>query len=103
MNQSPSDRPWYSRIGPGLITACVVIGPGSIVTSSKIGANHGYSMLWIVVVSVAFMLVYMTMGAKLGAVAKDTPGNLIRAKAGRPLAMMLGCSVFFISRYRRLC
>lgn len=97
MNQSPSDRPWYRRIGPGLITACVVIGPGSIVTSSKIGANHGYSMLWIVVVSVAFMLVYMTMGAKLGAVAKDTPGNLIRAKAGRPLAIVLACSVFFIS------
>ncbi|MDG2220051.1 MAG: Nramp family divalent metal transporter [Rubripirellula sp.] len=97
MNQSPSDHPWYRRIGPGLITACVVIGPGSIVTSSKIGANHGYSMLWIVVVSVAFMLVYMTMGAKLGAVAKDTPGNLIREKAGRPLAVLLGCSVFFIS------
>ena len=30
---------WYRRIGPGLITACVVIGPGSIMTSSKIGAN----------------------------------------------------------------
>ena len=47
---APSDstvvaKPWYSRIGPGLITACVVIGPGSIMTSSKIGANDGYAML----------------------------------------------------------
>ena len=25
-------RRWYQRIGPGLITACVVIGPGSIMT-----------------------------------------------------------------------
>ena len=54
-------------------------------------------MLWIVVVSVVFMLVYMTMGAKLGAVAKNTPGDLIRAKVGRPLAVLLGCCVFFIS------
>lgn len=90
-------RPWYTRIGPGLITACVVIGPGSILTSSTVGANKGYSMLWIVVVSVAFMLAYMTMGAKLGAVSDASPGDLIRRKAGRWLAILLGACVFFIS------
>ena len=92
-----SKRPWYQRIGPGLITACVVIGPGSLMTSSKVGANDGYSKLWIVIASVAFMLVYMTLGAKLGAVAKTSPGNLIRTKAGQWLAVMVGCCVFFIS------
>jgi manganese transport protein len=109
MNQPPSgpassrddsrsgDRPWYRRIGPGLITACVVIGPGSILTSSSVGANNGYSMLWIVVASVVFMLVYMTLGAKLGTVASESPGDLIRAGAGRPLAILVGCCVFFIS------
>ncbi len=98
MPDSPtSNRPWYQRIGPGLITACVVIGPGSILTSSKVGANDGYSKLWIVIASVAFMLVYMTLGAKLGAVAKTSPGNLIRTKAGHWLAIMVGCCVFFIS------
>ncbi|MDA7893670.1 divalent metal cation transporter, partial [bacterium] len=92
-----SRRPWYQRIGPGLITACVVIGPGSIMTSSTVGANQGYSRLWIILVSVAFMLVYMTLGAKLGAVANTSPGNLIRQKAGRWLAISVGCCVFFIS------
>jgi NRAMP (natural resistance-associated macrophage protein)-like metal ion transporter len=98
-NESLSDdnRAWYRRIGPGLITACVVIGPGSILTSSTVGANKGYSMLWIVVVSVIFMLAYMTMGAKLGAVSKVSPGDLIRNKAGRWLAILLGACVFFIS------
>jgi len=98
MSDTPSTpRPWYTRIGPSLITACVVIGPGSIMTSSTVGANKGYSMLWIVVVSVAFMLVYMTLGAKLGAVSTASPGDLIRGKAGRWLAILLGGSVFFIS------
>jgi manganese transport protein len=98
MTDSPSSSlPWYQRIGPGLITACVVIGPGSIMTSSIVGANEGYSKLWIVLVSVAFMLVYMTLGAKLGAVANTSPGNLIRQKAGSWLAILVGCSVFFIS------
>ena len=98
MSDSPnSNRPWYQRIGPGLITACVVIGPGSILTSSKVGANEGYSKLWIVLASVAFMLVFMTLGAKLGAVAKTSPGNLIRKKAGPRFGILVGCCVFFIS------
>lgn len=96
MNSTTTD-PWYKRIGPGLITACVVIGPGSIVTSSKVGANDGYAMLWVVAVSMAFMMVYMTLGAKLGAVADAAPCDVIRRKAGRPLAIAVGLGVFFIA------
>lgn len=94
---SPPTGKWWTRIGPGLITACVVIGPGSIMTSSKIGSGDGYSMLWIVVVSVAFMMVYMTLGAKLGAVAAEAPCDLIRRRAGNGLAIAVGLGVFFIS------
>lgn len=90
-------QPWYRRIGPGLITACVVIGPGSIMTSSKIGANDQYAMLWVVVASVAFMMLFMTLGAKLGVVASSAPGDLIRQKAGKWLAVLVGIGVFFIS------
>ena len=90
-------RRWYGRVGPGLITACVVIGPGSILTSSKIGAEHGFSMLWVVVVAVLFMMVYTTLGAKLGVVVAESPGNLITQRAGRWLAVLIGCGVFFIS------
>lgn len=92
-----SGKAWYQRIGPGLITACVVIGPGSIMTSSKVGANDGYSMLWVVIVSVIFMLVYMSLGAKLGAASRETPCELIRGKAGAWLSILVGIGVFFIS------
>lgn len=97
MSNAPVRRPWYRRIGPGLITACVVVGPGSIMTSSTVGANAGYSMLWVVIISVAFMLMYMTLGAKLGLVTDVSPGDLIRRKAGKWLAVLLGLSVFFIA------
>ncbi len=90
-------RRWYGRIGPGLITACVVIGPGSIMTSSKIGANNEYAMLWVVVVSVAFMMLFMTLGAKLGVVASASPCDILRKKAGKWLAMLVGMGVFFIA------
>jgi len=29
------------RVGPGLITAAVVLGPGSIIASSRAGAERG--------------------------------------------------------------
>ena len=92
-----SSRHWYQRIGPGLITACVVIGPGSILTSSRVGSQHGYSLSWVVLVAVVFMLVYLSLGAKLGVVAKQSSGDLVAERAGRWLAILIGVGVFFIS------
>ncbi len=92
-----SDRRWYHRIGPALITACVVIGPGSILTSSNVGARQGYSMAWVVVISVVFMLTYMTMGARLGVATGRSAASVLTKHAGRWLAVLIGLSVFFIS------
>ena len=97
MSKTSQSRRWYQRIGPGLITACVVIGPGSILTSSKVGSTYGYSMSWVVVGAVIFMMVYTSLGAKLGAVADQSPGTLIAQRAGRWLSVLIGIGVFFIS------
>ena len=88
---------WYRRLGPGLITACVLIGPGSIMTSSTVGAKYGFSMLWIVVLSSILMMVFMTLGARLGAVIEVTPAQVIRRMAGRGLAVFVGLAVFSIA------
>ncbi|MGH7201111.1 MAG: Nramp family divalent metal transporter, partial [Planctomycetaceae bacterium] len=90
-------RRWYHRIGPGLITASVVIGPGSILTSSQVGAAEGYGMVWVVVAAACFMLVYMGLGAKLGVVSGRSPMDLIAARAGRWLSALIGVAVFFIA------
>jgi Mn2+/Fe2+ NRAMP family transporter len=96
-SSAASDRRWYQRLGPGLITACVVIGPGSILTSSNVGARFGYGRSWVVVVAVAFMLVYMSMGARLGVSVRQSAGTLIAERVGRWFAVLIGISVFFIS------
>ena len=90
-------RRLFQSIGPGLITACVVIGPGSILTSSKIGASEGYSKVWVVLVSVFFMMIYTQLAARLGVASQLSVGDLIRQHAGRPLAILIGLGVFFIS------
>jgi manganese transport protein len=92
-----AQRPWYRRLGPALITACVVIGPGSIMTSSNVGVRYGYELSWVVLVSVVFMLSFMTMGVRLGVFADRSPGTILTEKVGRWFAALIGLSVFFIS------
>ena len=94
---SPAPRPWYRRIGPGIITACVVIGPGSILASSKVGATNGFALSWVVVLAVGFMMVYMMLGARLGVAASQSPATLLTERVGRWLAALIGIGVFFIS------
>ncbi len=93
----PDSRRWYRRLGPALITACVVIGPGSIMTSSNVGVRYGYELSWVVIVSVVFMLAFMSMGVRLGVFAERSPGTILTEKVGRWFAVLLGLGVFFIS------
>jgi len=88
---------WLRYLGPGLVTACVVIGPGSILTSSKVGASDGFANVWVVVVAVLFMLTYIALAAKLGVVTGRSTADLVSQRAGRWLAVLIGLSVFFIS------
>ncbi|MCC9604002.1 Nramp family divalent metal transporter [Stieleria sp. JC731] len=94
---SPSKSTWVNRIGPGLVTACVVIGPGSILTSSKVGAQAGYSNLWVIVVAVGMMMTYVTMGMRLGAVTNVSIAQLVRDHLHPAVAVVIGVTVFFIA------
>lgn len=84
-------------IGPGLVTACVVIGPGSILTSSKVGAEEGFSKIWIVILSALVMLIYVTLGMRLGVVSGKSNGELARQHIHKSVSILIGLSVFFIS------
>lgn len=90
-------RTVFIRIGPGIITACVVIGPGSVLTSTTVGAKYGFRLTWVLLIAVFLMMVYMTMGARLGVVANGTPGDIVGRKIGRWLTLLIGISVFCIS------
>jgi len=95
--QSSSQWRWLRSIGPGLVTACVVIGPGSIMTSSKVGSSEGYANIWVVIVSVYFMMIYTTLAVKFGVVTQRSAADVVSEHAGRWLAVLVGISVFFIA------
>jgi Mn2+/Fe2+ NRAMP family transporter len=85
------------RIGPGLVTAAVVLGPGSIVASSRAGAQASYALVWLLAVACACMAVFTSMGARLGCALTVTPLQYVAARWGRWLAVLTGLSAFLVT------
>lgn len=85
-----------SLIGPGLITAAVVMGPGSITVSSKAGATMGYSILWTVVVAAIMMAMFSKMGSTIGLMSKQSFLQTVASKYGRIVSIIIGLGGFFI-------
>ena len=91
--QRPS---WLRSIGPALITACVVFGPGSLLISANIGASYGYQLLWLLILTGILMGTYMTTAARIGVVGGATPCTLIAQRLGRPAAAVIGINLCLI-------
>ena len=88
--------PWWRSIGPALITACVVFGPGSLLISSNVGAKYGYELLWMLILTGILMGTYMTMAARVGVVGGATPCTLIAQRLGRAAAAVVGINLCLI-------
>ncbi|NLX23685.1 MAG: divalent metal cation transporter [Phycisphaerae bacterium] len=89
-------QPWWRAIGPALITACVVFGPGSLLINSKVGATYQYDLLWLLIMTGVLMGTYVTMSARIGVVGQGSVCQLIASRMGRPLAVILGINLFLI-------
>ncbi len=87
---------WLRSIGPALITACVVFGPGSLLISSKVGATYGYQMVWLLLMTGILMGTYMTTAARIGVMGGATPCTLIARRLGRPVAAVVGINLCLI-------
>ena len=88
--------PWWRSIGPALITACVVFGPGSLLISSNVGAKHGYELLWLLIMTGVLMGTYMTMAARIGVVGGATPCTLVARRLNRVFAAVIGVNLCLV-------
>lgn len=92
-----SPQTFLRNIGPGLITAALVFGPGSLTIMIKLGAGFGYQLLWGIVVAVFFMISYVGMSTRIGLANEDTLLEVIRSKYGKAVAALLGVCIFIIT------
>lgn len=79
-----------------MITAALVFGPSKVTITSKLGADFGFDVLWIIVVAIFFMVIFTAMAARIGMASDVSLLTLIRNKWGRSAAVASGVGVFLV-------
>tara|TARA_R110002049_G_scaffold27321_2_gene94171 strand:+ start:342780 stop:344072 length:1293 start_codon:yes stop_codon:yes gene_type:complete len=81
------------RIGPAIVVAAVVLGPGSIVSASKVGCEFGLELLWVVPLAGALMIAMTTASMIIGATCEKTLCQSVADSFGRPAACAVGAAL----------
>jgi Mn2+/Fe2+ NRAMP family transporter len=82
---------WLLILGPGLIAASAGNDAGGIATYSSAGAQFGYELIWVMLVTMVSLAVVQEMAARLGAASGRGLLDLIRERFG------IGWAVFAIA------
>jgi manganese transport protein len=67
------------RVGPGLMVMAAFIGPGTVITASKAGAQFGFALMWALLFSIVATLVLQEMAARLGLVTGKGLSEALRS------------------------
>lgn len=87
---------WIHTIGPGLIVGALVFGPSKLTITSKIGANFGYDLLWIIIIAIFFMAIFTVIAERIGLATDKSLLTLIGNKWGKTFATIIGIGIFLV-------
>ncbi|QDT08400.1 NRAMP family divalent metal transporter [Planctomycetes bacterium K23_9] len=89
-------KPLFRSVGPAIIVAAIVLGPGSILTSSKVGATFGLVGLPVVAVATVLMIAMVALAARLGVVYENSLCDELASRLGRGVAVAIGLTLFVL-------
>jgi manganese transport protein len=90
-------RKILNSLGPGIIIAAVIFGPSKMTITSKMGAQYGYQLLWVIVISIFFLIVFTNMAARIALATNHSLLTSIRKKWGNGVAVACGIGVFLVA------
>lgn len=78
-------KTFFKNIGPGTLVAAAFIGPGTVTVCTMAGVNHGFSLLWAMVVSIFATIVLQEMAARLGLVSGKGLAETVTQQVKHPI------------------
>ncbi|CAL5203895.1 unnamed protein product [Lathyrus oleraceus] len=66
LDQTPGWKKFFTYVGPGFLVSLAYLDPGNMETDLQAGANHGYELLWIILIGLIFALIIQSLAANLG-------------------------------------
>lgn len=82
-HHKPGWRNFLSYVGPGFLVSLAYLDPGNLETDLQAGANHGYELLWVILIGLIFALVIQSLAANLGVSTGKHLSELCRAEYPR--------------------
>ena len=79
-----------------MVVAAVVLGPGSILTSSKVGAGFGGLGIPVVIAAAIMMIGMVALAARIGVSYQGSACDELASRLGRPLAVVVGLILFLV-------
>ena len=87
-----------AALGPGFLIVGSFIGPGTVTSSTRAGANYGLTLFWCVVFSVIAVIVMQGMAARLGIITQEgLAENLKNDFANHPVLRNILCGLVAIA------
>ena len=69
-------------VGPGLLAGLSDDDPAGITTYSVLGADHGYQLLWVLLLSTVALVLFHGLAARMGVVTGQGLIGLVRQRYG---------------------
>lgn len=88
---------YLKSIGPAIIVASVVLGPGSILTNSKVGWQYGYGLVWVLISACGLMMAMTALAMRVGVCLEESPCSTMARRGGRPVAVAVGICLFLVA------
>ncbi len=101
VRQSPLFRPLAALgfLGPGLIAASAGNDAGGITTYAAVGAQYGYSLLWMLIPATLALAVVQEMVARMGAATNQGLSDMIRERFGVRGAALAMLTLFIANAF----
>lgn len=106
-NIDPGDAPrpaWPRRIlgalaiiGPAFIAGAWQFGPGALTTAVRAGNVHGYSLLWVILLSTLLAILFTDMSVRIGLQSGESIIETAKRVYGKFVGMFAGLGVFVIT------
>lgn len=84
-------------LGPGIVTGTANVDPSLVVTATVVGAAYSFSLLWVVLLCVPFLLATFAVSARLGFETRKGLVDLLRENYGRPIAFVCTAVIIVIN------
>jgi Mn2+/Fe2+ NRAMP family transporter len=93
----PDSHRWLYAFVRGVVAGAADLDPAAVLTATVAGATFGYSIGWVVLLSIPVLWSVFSVSARIGRDSRKGLVELVREQYGRKLAVALAIGVFAVN------